>query len=101
MTKKQLLPLLQTLHLDQTLEDILSELIDNADSVDTQLLSAISDILDLQKEWYLKQASLLIEEADIYNQFAKKKKRATKNDMDDKIKRLKDIQKTLEKFIHK
>lgn len=101
MTKKQLLTLLQTLHLDQTLENLLSELIDNADSVDTQLLSAISDILDLQKEWYIKQSSLLLEEADIYNQFAKKKKGVTKNEMDEKIKRLRDIQKTLEKFIHK
>ena len=99
MTTIQLKSLLMNLHLEKELLALLIELIDQAKIVDNQLLSTIREILDLQMELYLKKASLLIEEATIYNESAKKMTQSKTNEFDEKIARIKIIQKKLEKLI--
>ncbi|MBI2617732.1 hypothetical protein HYW55_06375 [Candidatus Gottesmanbacteria bacterium] len=96
MTKPQLKSHLQNLHLDKELEALVNELIDSAQKIDNPLCLAISEILDLQADWLMQQVSLLTQEAEIYNQFSKATQKVKANDLDQRIVRIKALQKKLE-----
>src|SRR3989344_651183 len=70
MNKDGLKGYLENLRLENSLKNLLFDLIDKAPEVDQALLNSIADILDLQADFYDQSADLLEEEAQEYEALA-------------------------------
>lgn len=66
MTKEELKHQIQVLKLDKEFEAILFDLIDNAATVDQQLLNTVADLLDIDADLNIKAAQVFQEEAEIF-----------------------------------
>lgn len=66
MSKEELKNYIKKLALPEELEQLIVELIDNAKQVDKALLNAVADVLDLQADFYEKEANVLGDVADEY-----------------------------------
>lgn len=67
MSKEELKRQLEILKLDKEFESILFDLIDNAATVDQQLLNTVADLLDIDADLNIKAAQVFQEQAEIFD----------------------------------
>jgi hypothetical protein len=95
MTKEELIQKIKTFDLEAKLKNIIIELINSAKDVNNDLLEAISDLLNLQMEYYEKTADLMLEEYQAYDHLRGQFKLIEIERYKEKLKSLKEQQQKL------
>src|SRR3989344_1863428 len=95
MNKDGLKGYLENLRLENSLKNLLFDLIDKAPEVDQALLNSIADILDLQADFYDQSADLLEEEAQEYEALAEELNTLDEEENAERVQALLEHQQTL------